>query len=44
LRRTNSGKFTLDRSVTVAQLKEGNPEILMKALISLAEISLMRGA
>ena len=44
LRRTNSGKFTLDRSVTVAQLKEANPEVLMKALISLAEISLMRGA
>jgi tRNA pseudouridine55 synthase len=44
LRRTNSGKFTLDRSVTVAQLKEPDPEVLMKALISLAEISLMRGA
>jgi tRNA pseudouridine55 synthase len=44
LRRTNSGKFTLDRSVTVAQLKEADPEVLMKALISLAEISLMRGA
>ena len=44
LRRTKSGKFTLDRSVTVAQLKEADPEVLMKALISLAEISLMRGA
>ncbi|MFN9026521.1 MAG: tRNA pseudouridine(55) synthase TruB [Akkermansiaceae bacterium] len=44
LRRTQSGKFNLDRSVTVAQLKEANPEILLKALISLAEISLMRGA
>ena len=44
LRRTNSGKFTLERSVTVAQLKEANPEILLKSLISLAEISLMRGA
>ncbi len=44
LRRTNSGKFTLDRSVTVAQLKEADPEVLLKALISLAEISLMRGA
>lgn len=44
LRRTNSGKFTLDRSVTVAQLKEADPEVLMKAMISLAEISLMRGA
>jgi tRNA pseudouridine55 synthase len=44
LRRTQSGKFNLERSVTVAQLKEANPEVLIKALISLAEISLMRGA
>jgi len=44
LRRTNSGKFNLERAVTVAQLKEGNPEALLNALISLAEISLMRGA
>lgn len=44
LRRTNSGKFTLERAVTVAQLKEAEPEVLTKALISLAEISLMRGA
>ena len=44
LRRTNSGKFNLERAVTVAQLKEANPEVLLKALISLAEISLMRGA
>ncbi len=44
LRRTNSGKFTLERSVTIEQLKEGDPEVLMKSLISLAEISLMRGA
>lgn len=44
LRRTQSGKFNLDRSVTVAELKEADPEVLLKALISLAEISLMRGA
>ncbi len=44
LRRTNSGKFTLDRAVTVERLKEGNAEILLKAFLSLAEISLMRGA
>lgn len=44
LRRTNSGKFTLARAVTVAQLKEGNPEALLGGMISLAEISLMRGA
>ncbi len=44
LRRTRSGKFTLDRAVTVADLKTAPREDLTKALISLAEISLMRGA
>lgn len=44
LRRTRSGKFTLERAVTVDALKNGPREDLMRALISLAEISLMRGA
>lgn len=44
LRRTRSGKFTLDRAVTVADLKTVPREDLLKSLISLAEISLMRGA
>lgn len=44
LRRTRSGKFTLERAVTVDQLKNGPREDLLKAMISLAEISLMRGA
>ncbi len=44
LRRTRSGKFTLDRAVTVADLKNAPREDLLKAMISLAEISLMRGA
>jgi tRNA pseudouridine55 synthase len=44
LRRTRSGKFTLDRAVTVADLKTAPREDLFKSLISLAEISLMRGA
>ncbi|MFD2256260.1 tRNA pseudouridine(55) synthase TruB [Luteolibacter algae] len=44
LRRSNSGKFNLERAVTVDQLKDANPEVLLPALISLAEISLMRGA
>lgn len=44
LRRTRSGKFTLDRAVTVADLKGGPREDLLRAMISLAEISLMRGA
>lgn len=44
LRRTRSGKFTLDRAVKVADLKTVPREDLLKCLISLAEISLMRGA
>lgn len=44
LRRTRSGKFTLERAVTVEALKHGPREDLMQAMISLAEISLMRGA
>lgn len=44
LRRTNSGKFNLERAVTVAQLKDPDPEVLATSMISLAEISLMRGA
>ena len=44
LRRTRSGKFTLDRAVTIADLKTAPREDLYKSLISLAEISLMRGA
>jgi tRNA pseudouridine55 synthase len=44
LRRTRSGKFTLDRAVPVADLKTTPTEELVKRLVSLAEISLMRGA
>jgi tRNA pseudouridine55 synthase len=44
LRRTRSGKFTLDRAVTVDALKNGLRDDLLKAMVSLAEISLMRGA
>lgn len=44
LRRTRSGKFTLERAVPVEVLKEASREDLVKSLVSLAEISLMRGA
>ena len=44
LRRTRSGKFTLERAVPVADLKTVPREDLLKAMVSLAEISLMRGA
>ncbi len=43
LRRTRSGKFNLDRAVTVDDLKQMPREHLLTSLISLAEISLMRG-
>lgn len=44
LRRTRSGRFTLERAVPVDVLKEASREELVSSLISLAEISLMRGA
>jgi len=44
LRRTRSGEFTLERAVTVENLKHGERADLLKSMISLAEISLMRGA
>ena len=44
LRRTRSGKFTLERSVTVDQLKNGDRQEILDSMVSLAEISLMRGA
>jgi tRNA pseudouridine55 synthase len=43
LRRTRSGKFTLERAVTIDELKTMPREELLTRLISLAEISLMRG-
>ncbi|MCL4169162.1 UNVERIFIED_CONTAM: hypothetical protein GTU68_010123 [Idotea baltica] len=44
LRRTRSGKFTLDRAVKVEDLKVASREDLVNSFVSLAEISLMRGA
>ena len=44
LRRTRSGKFTLERAITATELKTASPEEIQDAMISLAEISLMRGA
>lgn len=44
LRRTRSGKFTLDRAMTATDLKTATAEEITNSLISLAEISLMRGA
>lgn len=44
LRRTRSGRFTLERAVPAMDLKTIPREDLLKSMISLAEISLMRGA
>jgi len=44
LRRTRSGKFTLERAVPVEVLKKASREDLVSSFVSLAEISLMRGA
>lgn len=44
LRRTRSGEFTLERAVRVDMLKNGRAEELINSMVSLAEISLMRGA
>jgi len=44
LRRTRSGRFNLERAIAVETLKTAPAEMLVKSLISLAEVSLMRGA
>jgi len=44
LRRTRSGEFTLDRAVKVETLKNTEAQELINSMVSLAEISLMRGA
>lgn len=44
LRRTRSGKFTLDRAIPAMDLKTIPRDELYKRLVTLAEISLMRGA
>jgi tRNA pseudouridine55 synthase len=44
LRRTKSGRFDLSRSVTVAELKEASPETLLSRVLTLPEVSRLRGA
>jgi tRNA pseudouridine55 synthase len=44
LRRTKSGRFTLDRSVTVEQLQNESPEFILERLLTLPEVSRLRGA
>ncbi|MGD7653721.1 MAG: tRNA pseudouridine(55) synthase TruB [Verrucomicrobiales bacterium] len=44
LRRTRSGKFTLDRALPAMDLKTTPREEILRSMVTLAEISLMRGA
>lgn len=44
LRRTRSGKFTLEHAVTVEELKTQPREVLLQKLLSLPSVSMMRGA
>ncbi|MCB1092048.1 MAG: tRNA pseudouridine(55) synthase TruB, partial [Verrucomicrobiae bacterium] len=44
LRRTKSGKFGLERSVTFEELKHGDRRELLGRLLSLPEVSRLRGA
>jgi tRNA pseudouridine55 synthase len=44
LRRTRSGKFNLENSVKIDTLKTAESQELIDSMVSLAEISLMRGA
>ena len=44
LRRMRSGKFNLERSVKIDTLKTAESQELIDSMVSLAEISLMRGA
>lgn len=44
LRRTKSGRFTLEHAVTVAELKDGDPAAIAAKIIDLPTVSRMRGA
>lgn len=44
LRRTKSGKFRVDGAVTIAELRERNREALVPRLLTLPQVSRLRGA
>ncbi len=44
LRRTRSGRFDLSRSVTVEEIKTANPVDILDKILTLPEVSRMRGA
>jgi tRNA pseudouridine55 synthase len=44
LRRTKSGRFGLDRAITVAEIREVPPAEIVSRMLTLPEVSRMRGA
>ncbi len=44
LRRTKSGRFAVDGAITVAQIKDSAREEILKRMLSLPEVSRLRGA
>ena len=44
LRRTKSGRFGLDRAITIDQIKNSAREEILKRMLSLPEVSRLRGA
>jgi tRNA pseudouridine55 synthase len=44
LRRTKSGRFGVDRAISVAEIKNASREEILKRILSLPEVSRMRGA
>jgi tRNA pseudouridine55 synthase len=44
LRRTKSGRFTLDQAVTVEELKTSEPQAIASKILSLPTVSRLRGA
>ncbi len=44
LRRTKSGRFNVDGAITVEELKNSEPDEILKRILSLPEVSRMRGA
>ncbi len=44
LRRTKSGRFGVDRAISVAEIKSASREEILKRILTLPEVSRMRGA
>ena len=44
LRRTKSGRFDVDHAISVAEIKTASREEILKRILSLPEVSRMRGA